>query len=247
MIPQILLIIAFVAVFVALLRLLPSKGEMGEKRVAGILSRLPRDKYLIINDLLVRHANGHTSQIDHVVVSEYGIFLIETKNYTGWIYGGVNSEYWTQNIYGKKYQMYNPIQQNQGHVRALRRILKDLPPDMFVSIVAFSRRASLRNRYLTNVVYWDQVKGVIRSYTQSRISVEQARHAYNTLLSANVVSKDAKEQHVMNVHEMKILHDVSVAQGRCPRCGGKLVLRDGKYGDFYGCSNYPRCRYTQQA
>ena len=148
---QIVFIIVFVVVLVALVRLLPSKGEMGEKRVAGILSRLPRGKYLVINDLLVRHANGHTSQIDHVVVSEYGIFLIETKNYTGWIYGGVNSEYWTQNIYGKKYQMYNPIQ-----------------------------------------------------------------------------------------------HDVSVAQGRCPRCGGKLVLRDGKYGDFYGCSNYPRCLYTKQ-
>ena len=199
-----------------------------------------------MNDLLIHHANGHTSQIDHVVVSEYGIFVVETKNYTGWIYGGADSEYWTQNIYGKKYQLYNPIQQNQGHVKALRRVLKDLPSDIFVPIVAFSKRATLRNRYLTNVVYWNQINEVIRSYSQTRISAEQARQAYNTLLSANVVSEDAREQHVMNVHVKKIQHDVSVAQGRCPRCGGKLVLRDGKYGDFYGCSNYPRCRYTKQ-
>ena len=178
---HILLIIAFVAVFVALLRLLPSKGEMGEKRVAGILSRLPRDKYQIMNDLLIHHANGHTSQIDHVVVSEYGIFVIETKNYSGWIYGGANSEYWTQNIYGKKYQLYNPIQQNQGHVRALRRILKDLPSDMFISIVAFSRRATLKNRYLDNVVYWNQINRVIQSYSQKRMSAEQVQHTFNTL------------------------------------------------------------------
>jgi hypothetical protein len=241
---HILLIIAFVAVFVALLRLLPSKGEMGEKRVAGILSRLPRDKYQIMNDLLIHHANGHTSQIDHVVVSEYGIFVIETKNYSGWIYGGANSEYWTQNIYGKKYQLYNPIQQNQGHVRALRRILKDLPSDMFISIVAFSRRATLKNRYLDNVVYWNQINRVIQSYSQKRMSAEQVQRTFNTLQEANNTSKDSRKQHVHNVRGQIYKNYVAVSNGYCPRCGGKLVLRSGQYGNFYGCSNYPRCRYT---
>lgn len=241
---HILLIIAFVAVFVALLRLLPSKGEMGEKRVAGILSRLPRDKYQIMNDLLIHHANGHTSQIDHVVVSEYGIFVIETKNYSGWIYGGANSEYWTQNIYGKKYQLYNPIQQNQGHVRALRRILKDLPSDMFISIVAFSRRATLKNRYLDNVVYWNQINRVIQSYSQKHMSAEQVQHTFNTLQEANNTSKDSRKQHVHNVRGQIYKSYVAVSNGYCPRCGGKLVLRSGQYGNFYGCSNYPRCKYT---
>lgn len=178
------------------------------------------------------------------MVSEYGIFVIETKNYKGWIYGGANSEYWTQNIYGKKYQLYNPIQQNQGHVRALRRILKDLPSDMFISIVAFSRQATLKNRYLDNVVYWNQINRVILSYSQKHMSAEQVQRTFNTLLEANNTSKDSRKQHVHNVRGQIYRNYVAVSNGYCPRCGGKLLLRDGKYGDFYGCSNYQRCRYT---
>lgn len=76
------------------------KGEIGEKRVAHILQRLPKEEYRVINNLLLQTSSGGTTQIDHVVISEYGIFVIETKFYKGWIYGGENSEYWTQNIFG---------------------------------------------------------------------------------------------------------------------------------------------------
>lgn len=247
--PLILFIIAsfgIVSGFVLLLWLLPSKGDVGEKRVSKILSKLPHDEYQIINNLLIHHNNGHTSQIDHVVVSEYGIFVIETKNYKGWIYGNDGSEYWTQNIYGDKYQLYNPVKQNQGHIKALSRILTDIPPDLFISIVAFSRNATLKNQHLNNVVYWNQINEVIRSYTRKKISAEQARCAYYTLLNANIDSKDARKQHIQNVRGQIYRNEVSVANGRCPRCGGRLVLRDGKYRDFYGCSNYPRCRFTRQ-
>jgi DNA topoisomerase-1 len=34
--------------------------------------------------------------------------------------------------------------------------------------------------------------------------------------------------------------------GVCPKCGGKLIMREGKYGNFIGCSNFPKCRYTQK-
>lgn len=247
--PLILFILAgfaIVAFFVLLIRLLPSKGEVGEMRVSKILSKLPHDKYQTINDLLIHHNNGHTSQIDHVVVSEYGIFVIETKNYSGWIYGSADSDQWTQNIYGNKYQLYNPILQNQGHIRALRNLLKDIPSDFFISIVAFSRNATLKNQYLNNVVYWNQINDLIRSYEQKRLSSEQVQRVYNTLLSANIDSKDARKQHIQNVRGQIYRNDVSVAHNRCPRCGGKLVLRNGKYGDFYGCSIYPRCRFTRQ-
>ena len=92
------------------------RGKKGELSVRMWLKLLSSDQYKIINDLLIS-SHGHTSQIDHVVVSEYGIFVIETKNYQGWIYGGNYSEYWTQNIFGHKYELRNPILQNQGHIR----------------------------------------------------------------------------------------------------------------------------------
>lgn len=214
-------------------------------RVAKILSKLPEEEYRVINNLLIKQGNK-TTQIDHVVVSEYRIFVIETKHYRGWIYGDANREYWTQNIYGNKYDLWNPIHQNQGHVRALRRVLTDIPPSVFISIVTFSRQASLDIRNSENVIYWDELKKLICSYQRKLISTEQAQNAYETLSAANIDSKDNQKQHVRHVREQISKREETIAKGRCPRCGGELVLRKGTYGPFYGCSNYPRCKFTHK-
>ena len=92
-----------------------SKGKVGEDRVAHILCRLPKEEYRVINNLMLRTQSGSTTQIDHVVISQYGIFVIETKFYKGWIYGGENSEFWTQNIYGNK------LESNQKSNRPIQR------------------------------------------------------------------------------------------------------------------------------
>ena len=89
-----ILIVALFALTFILKRLIPSKGAIGEKRVARILEKLPEGKYSVINNLLLNNS-GYTSQVDHVVVSVYGIFVIETKTYQGIISGGENSEQWT--------------------------------------------------------------------------------------------------------------------------------------------------------
>lgn len=240
----VIFILALVA-FVCLLWFLPSKGKAGEMRVAKILSKLPEEEYRVINNLLIKQGNK-TTQIDHVVVSEYRIFVIETKHYRGWIYGDANREYWTQNIYGNKYDLWNPIHQNQGHIRALRRVLTDIPPGVFVSIVTFSRQASLDIRNSENVIYWDELKKLICSYQRKLISTEQAQNAYETLSAANIDSKDNQKQHVRHVREQISKREETIAKGRCPRCGGELVLRKGTYGPFYGCSNYPRCKFTHK-
>ena len=239
------IIIAVITVVfvVVLVWRLPSKGEVGEKWVAKILSKLPQDEYKIINNLLVSY-KGKTTQIDHVIVSEYRIFVIETKHYQGWIYGDANREYWTQNIYGNTYELWNPIYQNQGHIRTLLNVLTDIRPGVFISIVAFSRQASLDISNSENVIYWDELIDLIRSYQRKLISTEQAQNAYETLLAANVSSKENQQQHVNYVREQISKREEAIVNGRCPRCGGQLILRKGAYGLFYGCSNYPRCRFT---
>lgn len=105
-ISEYLVIIIPILIIILLKILIPSKGALGEKRVASILKRLPEDRYKVINNLLINN-NGFTSQIDHVVISVYGIFVIETKAYKGWIYGSESSDYWTQNIYGTFYGCSN--------------------------------------------------------------------------------------------------------------------------------------------
>ncbi len=98
----ILLILLLVGGLVFLKIKMPAiKGRLGEKSVAAVLSFLPKDEYIVLNDMMFG-AGIHTTQIDHIVISIHGIFVIETKNYKGWIYGNSNNEYWTQNIYGNK-------------------------------------------------------------------------------------------------------------------------------------------------
>ena len=121
---QILFLILAIAVIVGiyfLTRFLPSqaeyRGRRGEQCIFSILKQLP-DEYYTGNDIVIQR-NGYSVQIDHVVISPYGIFVIETKNYTGWIYGNDDSDQWTKNMYGHKYHFGNPLKQNYSHVKAL--------------------------------------------------------------------------------------------------------------------------------
>ena len=72
------------------------KGKRGEKKVHDILSQLP-DEYYLLDDVVLKTQRG-TTQIDHIVVSKYGIFAVETKNYSGEIYGDDNRQLWKQMI-----------------------------------------------------------------------------------------------------------------------------------------------------
>ena len=211
--------------------------------MAALLSLLPKKEYKVINDLLLQ-SGGYSTQIDHVVVSVHGIFVIETKYYKGWIYGGENSEYWTQNIYGHKNQLRNPLWQNQGHIKAITRLLEDPGMIPIYNIVAFSRQATLKLDRSLPVMYWWQVVPYIKRHKDAAMSESYADEIYNKLLESNVTDKDARKQHVKSVKQNQQRRNISVANGKCPRCGGNLVLRDGRYGRFYGCSNYPKCKYT---
>jgi len=237
----ILSILLFVAFFALVIIWRRTKGKRGEKKVAVLLSLLP-DNYKVINDLLLQ-SGGYSTQIDHVVVSVYGIFVIETKYYRGWIYGGENREYWTQNIYGHKYQLRNPLWQNQGHCRAIARVLGSYDAIPIHNIVAFSRQASLMVDRSLPVMYWWGVVPFIKRFKQPLITEEKAEEIYNALCAANVTGKAARQQHVSNVKQNQIRSELAVANGKCPRCGGRLVPRNGRFGQFYGCSNYPNCKY----
>ena len=102
------------------------KGSAGEFKVNTRLSFLGKD-YIVLNDILIKSSNGYTSQIDELVLSEYGIFVIETKNYKGWIFGNEKSENWTQVIYKEKHTFRNPIKQNWSHIYTLKNVLSDFP------------------------------------------------------------------------------------------------------------------------
>ena len=93
-------------------------------------------------------------------------------------------------------------------------------------------------------MYWRDVVPYIKRFDQPQMTDALANDIYNKLMAANVPDKEARKQHVQNVRRNQSRSDIAVANGKCPRCGGNLVLRNGKYGQFYGCSNYPKCKYT---
>lgn len=144
--PALIVILAFSA----MLYLRFNKGKIAEKMVHHKLMQLP-EEYHVIDDVLFM-SNGRSTQIDHIVVSPYAVFVIETKGYKGWILGGENSEYWTQIIYGHKPTFYSPLLQNDGHVRFLKFMLKDLGNIPFIPIVCFNNEAELKVNVNTHIV-----------------------------------------------------------------------------------------------
>lgn len=241
---EIVLFIFFVVAYIAFKILQPKiKGYLGEKNVAVILSFLPFDKYKIINDVLLK-SNDRTIQIDHLVISVYGIFVIETKNYKGWITGSDNSEYWTKNMFGNKYKFYNPIRQNKAHISALSRQL-GLSFDKFIPIIVFSNGADLKVNTAHNVIYTSQINRVIKTYSDIKFSENDVQKLCDKISLLNIVSPKLRKQHVLEVQNTIATKQRLMQQGICPRCGHSLILRNGKYGDFYGCSSYPKCKFIQ--
>lgn len=241
---EIILFIFFIVASVTFRIFQPKiKGYLGEKGVATILSFLPSDKYKIINDILIK-SNDRTIQIDHLVISIYGIFVIETKNYKGRITGSDNSEYWTKNVFGNKYKFYNPIKQNKAHILALNKQLGIRLND-FIPIIAFSNGADLRVNTAYNVIYTTQLNRLIKEYTDIKFSENDIQNLCEKISSLNIVSPRARKQHILEVKNTIETKQCLIQQGICPRCGHRLVLRNGKYGDFFGCSNYPKCKFTK--
>lgn len=120
------------------------KGKMGERIVAQELTRLKRKETVVLNDILLPASEGRTSQIDHLVISTRGIFLIETKSHAGGITGSEHTQYWTQYLGGRKQRIYNPILQNRGHIRSLQRLLPEVDKSLFNSVIVFTEATTIK-------------------------------------------------------------------------------------------------------
>lgn len=223
------------------------KGYIGEKRVNKILHKLG-DGYYIYDDLYVTKDDSTTSQIDHVVLCKYGVFVIETKNYVGWIFGTEQQKNWTQVIYKNKSRFYNPIIQNKAHMKALKRFLN--MEDNFFSIIVFSDEATFKfdtNFIEAIVIKNTQLLKTIRQFREEHISSKQLKLAQQKLDSLVIADRKVKRQIKHNhVKQLKAAPIKEVTNIECPKCGSKMKLKKGKYGEFYGCTSYPSCRYTKK-
>lgn len=218
------------------------KGWLGE--VQGTVSKkifLDPQTYVDVNNVTIPTSKG-TTQIDHVIVSRFGIFVVETKNMDGWIFGDEKSPKWTQSIFGKNYKFPNPLHQNYRHTKALSEFL-GIDHAKFMSIVMFWGKCEFKTPLPSNVM----TRGYI-SYIKSHTAVlfsDQEVQEIATALKEGMLPKSwaTRRQHVASLKERFSSTTI------CPKCGSPLVLRTAKVGanagsQFFGCTKYPACRYV---
>lgn len=233
------------------------RGKQGEVAVHKVLLQLP-DEYCVMSDIVLTTKYG-TTQIDHIVISKYGLFVIETKNYSGDIYGNDDRLEWTQVIatdvtynrswntytYITKNKFYNPVKQAIGHKFQLKKHLNECPHAKIIPIVVFTGSANI-SKVATkhHVIYVSDLLSTIESYRTAYVTEEDVFKIFELLIKNNIRKLVDNKAHIRSVRAAKYENDRKKAFGICPNCGGTLVLRTGKYGSFYGCSNYPQCKFT---
>lgn len=219
------------------------RGYMGEFWVRRKLKKLPKEKYIALNNILIKQ-NNDTYQIDHIIVSEFGVFVIEMKNYYGLILGDEYKSRWVQCVGKSKRYFQNPIHQNYGHIKVLEALL-GLSTDCFVPIVCFSNQAKLKIKAEKHtVVQLDELSSIIREHKNSLIK-DDIKNICNKILELNIKDRHERKNHVKNIKYKLRENDAKIKNMICPKCGGKLIKKQGKYGEFIGCSNYPKCKFTK--
>lgn len=246
------------------------KGRYGEKLTERELKlvRLLGRKGYVLRNVYVPKDNGETSEIDVLFITQKGIFVIESKNYSGWIFGDEKAAYWTATLpNGSKNRFFNPIKQNNTHIKWLRQYLGDDIP--LYSIVAFSERCELKNVMVQSfdkyVIKRKQIYATVRriwEYNEDKLDESRVEEIYKMLEALTHVDEAVKKAHVENINDKyhkkekpvngkQMEQQPSLEQQEqpdrpkqpetstvCPRCGKELLLRTAKKGSNAGKSFY---------
>jgi len=229
----------------ALLVLFVQWLAVGRKKRRRQLEWEPRssDSLRCYVGLIVPDERG-TTEVDEILVTPAGIFVIEKKDFGAWIFGSENDEHWTA-VYPnrEKHRFQNPIHQNYRHIKALESFL-GVPRSMLSSVVAFSQRSRFMTTLPSDVLVGDHV-AFIRSNENIALSPEDF-DAICSRLDALAESSD-RASHDRHVQDLRARFESTI---QCPKCGGELIQRQsrklGNEGNFFlGCSNFPSCRYVR--
>ena len=228
-----------------------SPGNTGEYLIDYALDHglYDEEKKLYRNLLVPRQGITDASEIDVLMLHERGIYVFESKYYSGWIFGSEDQRQWTISLNKEtKGRFYYPVKQNKNHIETLKNAL-GLPEEAFVSFIVFSEHCELKsvpkNTKSMVICQRNHLVKKVRNSLDSRVfrfNHEQLNEAGRKLDDLSKGStEDARKEHVEQAK--------AVAEGKvCPYCGSKLVERHRKSdgGMFVGCSAYPKCKYTRK-
>lgn len=231
-------------IFVAIIKSVWFKGVFGEWQVNQLIKFfLDKNEYHLIKDVTLPTEDG-TTQIDHIIVSKFGIFVVETKNMKGWIFGGANQKQWTQKIYKHTSKFQNPLHQNYKHVKTLEACLST-KNDCIFSVIIFIGDSTFKTKMPENVRFARGGIEYIKSKTDIVFNVPEVASVIEQIESGRLQrSIKTNRQHVKHVKE--IVKEKSDTK-YCSKCGADMVLRKASKGknagnEFWGCSAFPKCR-----
>ncbi len=174
----------------------------GERVVSRQLrDTLSPEEYFVFDDVTIPSQHNGSSQIDHVVVSRFGIFVIENKDWSGWIYGSKNRGKWTQTLAGghSKSHLPNPLRQNWSHIQSLRAALPTIPDSAFENVVALDDEAGFKTEPIENVIFYSELTTYILSFRTVRLTEEQLYLAIGYLSHTNQTVPITPEEHIDNL------------------------------------------------
>lgn len=235
-----------IALIVVVLKSPWFKGIFGES-IVNFSSRLFLDKeqYRLIKNVTLPTEDGST-QVDHIIVSKYGVFVVETKNMKGWIFGSPNQKTWTQKIYKHSRKFQNPLRQNYKHVKTLESLL-GLTDQQIHSVIVFIGDSTFKTDMPENVTYGGGYLRFIKSKTKPVLSDADVNEITRKIETGRLLSSfKTNREHVAHVKNI-ITEKVNNNTKACPKCGSSMVIREAKKGQnigkkFWGCSNFPKCR-----
>jgi hypothetical protein len=160
-----------------------NSGECRLSRLTIEYFRLP--DYYLMNHITLRLKDG-TTQVDHILISRFGVFVIETKDYQGWIFANAKHAKWTQVLFRCKFKFQNPIFQNLRHVRAVQELLDFLPPDIVKSVVVFAGDAEFKTDMPQGVFDLSGFVNHIRGQTTEVMSLNRLQFCVGRLETARL-------------------------------------------------------------
>lgn len=219
------------------------RGWTGEKKATFYLWLSLNSKvYRKFHDVIIPSANG-TTQIDHLLISPYGIFIVETKNIRGWIFGSRDQKKWTHSLYGKNYSFQNPTRQTFRQKKILSDFL-GVNESKVHTIVYFVGKCKFKTDLPDNVIRSRPGK-YIKRFKERVFSPDEVDRLAGKIEHYVSESSLTTRDHVRSLRERHKSNSV------CPKCGSNLVERTAKSGTyagrtFLGCTNYPGCRFTKE-
>lgn len=220
------------------------RGWFGEKKTAfNMWLSLDGKVYRRFHDVIVPAKNG-TAQIDHILVSPYGLFIVETKNKKGWIFGTEDQTNWTQSIYGKKYYFQNPLRQAFRQKKVLSEYL-EIHESFIHTVIFFVGDCKFKTNLPDNVIN-SGIGRYIKRFSTPILKPEEINRI------AGKLGKHTSESSLTTRDHIRSLRERHSSTTVCPKCGSNLVERTARNGPnsgsrFLGCENYPRCRFTKNS